>query len=98
MGYPNNTHIKAFVKGQVIDDIAQDANGFITLHFISGESLRLYSRVKRQPVAELETIATPYKSDGVVKQSTECVLANDKAEPCGGRAQPVGDPSEKGRR
>jgi len=71
MGYPNNQHIKTFAKGQTIADIAEDSNGSITLLFTSGESLRLWPRIKRQPTAELETIATPIRPDGTVKQTTE---------------------------
>lgn len=71
MGYPNNQHIKTFAKGQTIADIAEDDNGSITLLFASGESLLLWPRIKRQPTAELETIAMPIKADGVIKQTTE---------------------------
>ena len=70
MGYPNNTHIQTFVKGQIIKDISEDKHGRIIICFENGESLRLMPRIKRQQ-ADIETIATPYKSDGEVKQTTE---------------------------
>lgn len=80
MGFPNNNHIKTFVKGQTIEDIAEDNDGFITLRFKSGESLRLAPIIKRQQ-ADIETIATPYRSDGEVKQTTEIGIPfSDNAE------------------
>lgn len=71
MGYPTNSHIRSFAKGQTIQDISEDSRGLITLHFTSGESLRLWLRVKTQSSPQLETIATPIRKNGEVKQTTE---------------------------
>lgn len=71
MGFPNNTHIRSFAKGQTIADITECERGSITLSFTSGESLRLWPRVKTRSEPELETIATPFRKDGSYKQTTE---------------------------
>lgn len=64
MGYPNSKHIEMFVKGKTIENIVQ-IEKVVWLTFTNGEQLCL---------APYQTtygtiIATPYKANGLVKQS-----------------------------
>lgn len=74
MGYPNNNHIRAFARGQTIKEITELPEGAIVIDFQNGESLRLWPKVKTQSTPQLETIATPFRSDGEVKQTTEIAV------------------------
>jgi hypothetical protein len=64
MGYLNSTHIKKFVKGRTIVELSEKRMG-TWLKFDNGESLQVYWHPKEG------IIATPYRKDGEVKQSTE---------------------------
>jgi len=68
MGYPNQSHIKKFVKGKTIDDICEWADGSIRISFTDGEKLLITPRLSS---SKIETIATPFGSDGNVKSSIE---------------------------
>jgi len=71
MGYPNDSHIKKFVKGQTVEDISQDKDGIVWLTFKSGEKLRLYGYAVINVMPTVKVITTPYNSSGEVKPSTE---------------------------
>ena len=72
MGFLNTNSIQEFVKGQRVISLAPEtAPGCFRLMFEGGESLRLYAHVKGCECAIAQIIATPYRADGQVKQSTE---------------------------
>lgn len=69
MGYIRSHHIRAFVEGQTISRIYEETPEKIRIKFTNGESLHLNFAWK-------EIIATPYRADGSVKQSTEIDYAH----------------------
>ena len=73
MGYPTDNYIRVFVRGKVLSDISTNACGDIVLNFEDGECLRLQHMAHQPARPTVEVIATPYRADGVVKQSTEII-------------------------
>jgi hypothetical protein len=73
MGFPTDSHIRAFVRGKVVADIVTNNLGDIVLQFTDGECLRLQHWAKQPARPEVEVIVTPFRADGVVKQSTEII-------------------------
>jgi len=73
MGFLNSDYIRQFVSGQTIAILEDDeaAPGCFRLRFENGESLRIAPRKRGCKCCEVEIIATPYRTDGEVKQSTE---------------------------
>jgi len=72
MGFPTSQHIKEFVRGKTIDCLETSAGGAIlTFRFTDGEVLKLVTAAQMPQRPGIETIATPFRSDGSVKQSTE---------------------------
>jgi hypothetical protein len=71
MGFPTSRHIRAFVRGKVIQDIVQDKDGTICLVFTDGEVLRLQMLADIPERPRVQAIATPFKAGGIVKQCTE---------------------------
>ena len=68
MGYPSDPHIQQFLRGKKLHQAIPAGKGTVTLLFTDGESLRLSAIVEHdQP----RILATPYRADGEVKQSTE---------------------------
>lgn len=67
MGFPTSNHIRAFVKGKVVDDIGQDNDGTIVIVFADGEVLRLQTLADRPERPRVRVIATPLKAGGEVK-------------------------------
>lgn len=64
MGFPNSSHIRKFVKGQIVQELYEDESGNSWLVFLSGEKLKFYSHKDG-------IICTPYNSDGKIKQSID---------------------------
>lgn len=81
MGFPNSIHIKRFVEGNTIADISQNGR-CVWLTFTTGEKLRL------EPWPHFDNqnqiIATPFRVDGEVKQTTEIIR---KICTCGGEPE-----------
>lgn len=74
MGSQYSSHIKAFLISKTIENVTTDQYGWMTLHFTDGESIRL-AHTAKYPKAkpDVEVIATPFRSDGTVKQTTEII-------------------------
>ncbi len=70
MGFSIDQHIQHFVRGKMIDHMETRGEGAIILfHFADGESLRLTTIAHIPSRPGIETIATPFDSDGGVIQS-----------------------------
>ncbi len=77
MGFPEQDHIKRFVKGKTIDRL-EVMEGIMLFHFTDGEILKLVPIGKIPTVhPEVEVIVTPLKADGTVKQSVEIMAEAD---------------------
>jgi hypothetical protein len=71
MGFPTSKHIRAFVRGKVVQDIGSDNDGTVCIVFTDGEVLRLQTLADRPERPRVQVIATPLKAGGEVKQCTE---------------------------
>lgn len=67
MGYPTDSHIKAFAAGQTVAKITAQNAGRMEIVFKNGERLRLIAIEEKN---ELRILATPFSDNGEVKQST----------------------------
>ena len=81
MGFPSNAHIRQFVQGKTIDRMTTQSGGaVIILEFTNGESLKLVTVARLPERPRIETIATPFRSDGSVMQSTQIMEAAEATE------------------
>lgn len=72
MGFPSDEHIQQFVQGKTIACMTTCSDGVgIILCFTNGESLKLVTVAQMPQRPGIETVATPFRSDGSVMQSTQ---------------------------